>query len=440
MNLLTGSRLRSVYKLLMFSTICFSACKSGTLNVFKPASPHEVYQRKLLNSGLVETAMGKSWIDLSDKILLSPAAVEIPYLEKGYFSAEKIQAAAFSFKMERGHKLSVKLNKRPLHDFVIYTDIWQLGDEGTLKIWGSSDTLASALEGNIDQTGTYILRLQPELLVGGEYTLEITSGPSVAYPLKTYQDNQIRSFWGDGRDANTRRHEGIDIFSTLRTPVLASVPGVVKVNENNLGGKVVWLSAEGRDFSMYYAHLDEQTVSDGQRVKPGDTLGLMGNTGNARTTAPHLHLGIYTQKGAVNPLPFVNPEIRLARAVKSDTALLKATLRTSGNLSMPVSGAGTPVTLQRGTIVKARAASAGSYRVELPDGTSGYIAANKLTKAARPLRKQKITPNQLGLFDKPDSTAAVKSQLQEGQMVDVLGSFNSYQWIRSGTETGWIRL
>lgn len=38
----------------------------------------------------------------------------------------------------------------------------------------------------------------------------------------------------------------------------------------------------------------------------GDTLGLVGNTGNAKTTAPHLHFGIYKSgQGAINPLPFV---------------------------------------------------------------------------------------------------------------------------------------
>jgi uncharacterized protein YgiM (DUF1202 family) len=42
------------------------------------------------------------------------------------------------------------------------------------------------------------------------------------------------------------------------------------------------------------------------RVSPGDTLGLVGNTGNARTTPPHLHFGIYKgYRGAQNPFPYV---------------------------------------------------------------------------------------------------------------------------------------
>jgi len=37
----------------------------------------------------------------------------------------------------------------------------------------------------------------------------------------------------------------------------------------------------------------------------GDTLGFVGNTGNARNTLPHLHFGIYTGNGAIDPLPFI---------------------------------------------------------------------------------------------------------------------------------------
>ena len=58
---------------------------------------------------------------------------------------------------------------------------------------------------------------------------------------------------------------------------------------------------------LYYAHLDRQLVQPGQHVRPGDTLGLVGNTGNARTTVPHLHFGIYQSgRGAVDPWPYLH--------------------------------------------------------------------------------------------------------------------------------------
>lgn len=57
--------------------------------------------------------------------------------------------------------------------------------------------------------------------------------------------------------------------------------------------------------SHHYAHLDSQLVTSGQRVKRVDAIGLVGNTGNVRITAPHLHFGIYKSGGAVDPRPYI---------------------------------------------------------------------------------------------------------------------------------------
>ncbi|MDX1641725.1 MAG: M23 family metallopeptidase, partial [Balneolaceae bacterium] len=76
--------------------------------------------------------------------------------------------------------------------------------------------------------------------------------------------------------------------------------------ERGLGGKQVWMRTDlfgGK--SLYYAHLDSIAVSGNWSVDQGDTLGFIGNSGNARTTPPHLHFGIYGRRGAVNPMPFV---------------------------------------------------------------------------------------------------------------------------------------
>ena len=78
---------------------------------------------------------------------------------------------------------------------------------------------------------------------------------------------------------------------------------------NRLGGNVVWIFDPSRGQSHYYAHLEKQAVSTGERVKAGDVVGYVGNTGNARTTPPHLHFGIYSRgEGPVDPLPFVAGE------------------------------------------------------------------------------------------------------------------------------------
>lgn len=68
----------------------------------------------------------------------------------------------------------------------------------------------------------------------------------------------------------------------------------------------MWIRDQERRNSLYYAHLDSIIATPGMKVKPGDTIGLVGNTGNARTTPPHLHFGIYrSYSGAQNPLPYI---------------------------------------------------------------------------------------------------------------------------------------
>src|SRR5690606_37952339 len=104
---------------------------------------------------------------------------------------------------------------------------------------------------------------------------------------------------------------------------------ITSVKEGGLGGKTVWMRPEGRNISLYYAHLDSQSVSIGQRVAEGDTVGFVGNTGNARTTPPHLHFGIYSMGGAVDPLPYVKKDLTGPPAIKGNETFAGQSGRTS---------------------------------------------------------------------------------------------------------------
>jgi len=115
-----------------------------------------------------------------------------------------------------------------------------------------------------------------------------------------------------GRD---RQHEGVDIFAPRGTMVRSTTDGlVVGVRESGLGGKQVWVLGPGRQ-RHYYAHLDgfADLLAVGDLVRAGDALGIVGDTGNARGTAPHLHYGVYGADGASDPLP-------LLRAHAADSA------------------------------------------------------------------------------------------------------------------------
>jgi murein DD-endopeptidase MepM/ murein hydrolase activator NlpD len=136
--------------------------------------------------------------------------------------------------------------------------------------------------------------------------LKIYKQPLLDFTLAGKPNAAIKSFWRDARDGGRRSHERNDIFTDRGHPVVAAADGTISsVRNRGLGGKQIWLQDALTASSHTYAHLDSQLVTSGQRVKRGDTIGLVGNTGNARTTAPHLHFGIYKTGGAVDPKPYI---------------------------------------------------------------------------------------------------------------------------------------
>jgi murein DD-endopeptidase MepM/ murein hydrolase activator NlpD len=120
-------------------------------------------------------------------------------------------------------------------------------------------------------------------------------------PIAGVAPRDVANTYGDLRSGN-RRHEGIDIFAEGGTPVYAVAAGyVLRVGESGLGGNYVFtIGAGGRRY--YYAHLaaTAEGLGAGDRVSVDTVLGFVGNTGNASTTPPHLHLGLY-HRGPLNP-------------------------------------------------------------------------------------------------------------------------------------------
>ena len=136
--------------------------------------------------------------------------------------------------------------------------------------------------------------------------------------------SNIGSYWGDTRDGGARKHEGIDIFAAKGTAVVAVADGyVLEITEDGIGGKSVTIQSDHYTWRSYYAHLDEQKVTTGQLVKKGQLIGTVGNTGNAKTTSPHLHFGIYDGNAAMDPLPYVKTSPKIAAPVNTGPVVYK---------------------------------------------------------------------------------------------------------------------
>lgn len=127
------------------------------------------------------------------------------------------------------------------------------------------------------------------------------------FPVLGATANDYSDDFGAPR-ASTGFHQGIDIFGAAGTPLLAVNDGVLSlVGTNTLGGKRLWLTDRyGNKF--YYAHLAgfSPLAKDGTQVQRGDVIGFLGNSGEARTTPPHLHFEMHPGGGwAVPPFQYI---------------------------------------------------------------------------------------------------------------------------------------
>ena len=132
----------------------------------------------------------------------------------------------------------------------------------------------------------------------------------LAMPLEDVKKKEIADTWQAPRGVG-RKHEGQDIFARRGTPVLSATSGYIfNIGENNLGGQTVSVISKGGRI-YYYAHLDSYAsgIKIGDRVTTRTVLGYVGTTGNAQGTPPHLHFGVYTPSGAINPLPMLTDRV-----------------------------------------------------------------------------------------------------------------------------------
>lgn len=115
---------------------------------------------------------------------------------------------------------------------------------------------------------------------------------------------QLQPNFGEARDGGARSHEGLDIMAPAGREVIAVTSGKIDSKKwNNLGGNTLWLAGDD-GMIYYYAHLQgyREGISEGVRVKGGELLGYVGQTGNAST--PHLHFEVHQTKKSEAIDPF----------------------------------------------------------------------------------------------------------------------------------------
>ncbi|WP_116108747.1 M23 family metallopeptidase [Lewinella sp. IMCC34191] len=274
-------------------------------------TPRESFARDYLRDLPTGDSLTAAWDSAFVSALRDTLLIDLPHREVVRRTGElELTALSYRFYLPAGRMLTVQVERKgttgPVFGELFAVEMQQAIDpDDAIARWEPEE------DGIVYETDSrggeeLLLVVQSAPADMGAYSLVLRTDPALLFPVAGHSSRNIQSFWGDSRSGGARQHKGNDIFAPRGTPLVAVSDGIVRSTKiGGLGGKTVWLrDGEGRGLTYYYAHLDSQLVRPGQIVSRGDTLGLVGNTGNARTTPPHLHFGIY-RNGARDPFPYL---------------------------------------------------------------------------------------------------------------------------------------
>ncbi len=98
-------------------------------------------------------------------------------------------------------------------------------------------------------------------------------------------------------------HKGLDISGPEGTPIIAPAEGVAIFTGKNGAYGLSLVLDHGNGITTRYAHLLKIVIKNGEKVKRGEIIAYMGNTG--RSTGPHLHYEVRLNGVPVNPLRYI---------------------------------------------------------------------------------------------------------------------------------------
>lgn len=103
-------------------------------------------------------------------------------------------------------------------------------------------------------------------------------------------------------------HNGLDIVAAEGTPIHATADGIVLFSGWTIEDGYVVILQHGNNFVSYYKHNQKNLVSTQQRVKQGDVIALLGNSGE-KSSGPHLHFEIWKDGKSIDPLTLM-PDLK----------------------------------------------------------------------------------------------------------------------------------
>lgn len=285
------------------------AIRSIEMLPYAPQYPHQAYGYELALTPLQRNRPASDWLAGAERALLTPERVELPLRKIGE-QASGETAAGYAFTVPVGRRVAVTLASADGAE--LFVDVFRTSSLRHERIAGAlpgSGVRPFAID--VVEGGDYVLRVQPRIGTRAEFDVEVQTKALLTFPVQGVGGSAIWSGFGAERDGGRRAHRGVDIFASRGTPVLAAIDGwITRVETTRVGGNVIWMQPLFGNMRVYYAHLHEQWVEPGEFVTAGQPLGAVGNTGNAVTTPPHLHFGVYVRQpgrrgGARDPADFL---------------------------------------------------------------------------------------------------------------------------------------
>ena len=181
------------------------------------------------------------------------------------------------------------------------------GVGGATGLESQAPVLAPRALAAIDDSLTSLTRRSAQLEeFYRDQTLVLASTPSI-WPVRGY----LSAGFGNRKDPFTGQrdfHAGIDVSTPIGTRIFAPADGVVlSTAVQGAYGNSIMID-HGFGVVTRYGHLDAYAVRPGQRVRRGDLIAFVGNTG--RSTGPHLHYEVWVRDQAQNPIHFILDEYR----------------------------------------------------------------------------------------------------------------------------------
>lgn len=180
------------------------------------------------------------------------------------------------------------------------------GMGGSLDVGeGSSDDDYSLVRESIQQMASELTSLEGKSRelerIYEDRTLMLASTPSI-WPTRGY----LSSSFGMRKDPFTglrTMHQGVDISTQVGRPVVAPADGIVLFASRRGGYGNVIVIDHKFGFTTRYGHLQKFSVSPGKRVKRGDIIAYVGNTG--KSNGPHLHYEVWVADRPTHPLNYI---------------------------------------------------------------------------------------------------------------------------------------